>query len=116
MLRFLRSASRDQSGATSIETALIAALLAIAIISALGEIGHSASEVMHKAASKIAAQSKPDAPAAPAATAATAAAAAAAPADAAPTAPAAAAAAAAPADGNGTSDDYSNASDNHVVK
>ena len=58
MLKLLRSICREESGATAIEMSIIVALVSVAIISAVNELGSSTSEVLQNVASKIAAQSK----------------------------------------------------------
>jgi len=53
MIRFLRSFTKDESGATAIEYGLIAALVAVAIIVALTFLGTELNAIFNKAGSEL---------------------------------------------------------------
>jgi len=53
MIRFLRSFTKDESGATAIEYGLIAALVAVAIIVALTFLGTELTAIFSKVGSEL---------------------------------------------------------------
>jgi pilus assembly protein Flp/PilA len=53
MIRFLRSFTKDESGATAIEYGLIAALVAVAIIVALTFLGTELDAIFSKVGSEL---------------------------------------------------------------
>lgn len=53
MLTLLKSFSTNQSGATAIEYGLIAALIAVAAIAAMGSLGNSLGNTFNNVANKM---------------------------------------------------------------
>jgi pilus assembly protein Flp/PilA len=53
MSRFIRSLLRDENGATAIEYGLIAALISVAIISAVTSVGSSLTSTFNSVASAL---------------------------------------------------------------
>ena len=53
MTKFLNKFAKDESGATAIEYGLIAALIAVAIITVLGSVGTKLNSTLGKVAASI---------------------------------------------------------------
>jgi pilus assembly protein Flp/PilA len=54
-MKFINKLARDEQGATAIEYGLIAALIAVAAITAMGSLGNTLSDTFSEVASSMAA-------------------------------------------------------------